>query len=128
MTRYLLDTTALVDFSKNWEPARTRILRMIQQGDDLGVCPINVAEFYAGLEPGERELWDEFFEALAYWSISREAARRAGVWRYEYARRGQTLTTADTLIAAVAVEQGAIVLTNNVRHYPMPEVQVQSLT
>jgi hypothetical protein len=30
MTRYLLDTMALIDFSKNWEPARSRILQMIQ--------------------------------------------------------------------------------------------------
>jgi predicted nucleic acid-binding protein len=128
MTRYLLDTSALIDFSKNWEPARSRILQMIQQGDDLGVCAINVSEFYSGIQPDERESWDEFFEALAYWPISRDAARQAGVWRYEYARRGQTLTTTDTLIGAVAMERGAVVLTNNVKHFPMSAVGIQPLT
>jgi predicted nucleic acid-binding protein len=128
MTRYLLDTSALIDFSKNWEPARSRILQMIQQGDDLGVCAINVSEFYSGIQPDERESWDEFFEALAYWPISRDAARQAGVWRYEYARRGQTLTTTDSLIGAVAMERGAVVLTNNVKHFPMSAVGIQPLT
>lgn len=51
MTRYLLDTTALIDFSKGREPARTRIPQMIAAGDELAVCAVNVAEFYAGVQP-----------------------------------------------------------------------------
>ena len=129
MTRYLLDTTALIDFSKGREPARSWILESIAAGEELGVCPINVAEFYSGV-PTEVRVpeWDEFMDSLAYWQISREAARQAGRYRYEFARKGVALATADVLVAAVAVDRAAVLVTNNVRHYPMDDIHLLPLT
>lgn len=77
MSRYLLDTSALIDFSKGREPACTRILEMVDAGDEVGVCPINIAEFYAGLPPEVQPVWDDFFASLTYWPISRPAAMQA---------------------------------------------------
>ena len=128
MTRYLLDTSALIDFSKGREPARSEILALIAGGDEIAVCPINVAEFYAGIPPDQRPDWDTFFRALGYWHISREAARQAGSIRYDFARQGQPLSTADTLIAAVAQEKGAVIVTNNVKDFPMPGIRLRPLT
>lgn len=127
MTRYLLDTTTLIDFSKGRESARSRLLEMIHAGDELGVCAINVAEFYAGIPPDKRPMWDEFVGSLRYWEISREAARNAGHFRHDFARKGVVLSTADALVAAVAQEQGAVIATNNVKDYPMPGVQLLAL-
>lgn len=127
MARYLLDTTALIDFSKGREPARSRILRMIDDGDDVGVCAINVAEFCAGLPPEQRPIWDEFIEALHYWDINLEAARYAGQLRYDLARKGQTLSMADALIAAVALAEEAVLITDNVRHYQVPGLVLMPL-
>ena len=127
MTRYLLDTTALIDFSKNREPARSRILQMIVAGDDLGVCAINTAEFYTGVPPAQRPLWDEFFAALRFWDIGRETARHAGVYRHDFARHGVILSTTDAVVAAVAQELGAILVTNNVKDYPMEDVELLPL-
>ena len=47
MTRFLLDTDTLIDFSKGREPTPTRILQLLQAGDMLGVCAINTAELYS---------------------------------------------------------------------------------
>ena len=124
MARYLLDTSALIDFAKGYEPAHATLVQLVEAGDELGVCPVNLAEFYAGLEPSQYPLWDEFFAALGYWPISPGSARQAGVWRYSYARQGTPLSTADTLIAAVALEQAAVLITGNVKDYPMPELQL----
>src|SRR5438093_2631371 len=88
MTRYLLDTTALIDFSKNREPARSKILEMINSADELAVCAINVAEFYAGVPAEKRAIWDEFISSLRFWDISRETARQAGIFRHDFARKG----------------------------------------
>ena len=127
MTRYLLDTTALIDFSKGQEPARSRILGWIQGGDDLAICDVVAAEFYSGVPVTERSRWDAFLGALQYWPITWVAARQAGLWRYDFARRGIALSTADTLVAAIAREQHAVLVTDNPRHYPMPGVQLQSI-
>lgn len=127
MTRYLLDTTALIDFSKGREPAQSRIMSMIDAGDELGICAINVTEFYAGIPQEERALWDEFVGSLAYWEITWDIARQAGYLRYDFARRGQILSTTDTLVAAVAWQRGATIVTDNMKHYPFKEVSLLSL-
>jgi predicted nucleic acid-binding protein len=127
MTRYLLDTTALIDFSKGREPARSRIQAWIDGGDELGVCAVNVAEFYAGLPPQQRALWEQFLGALQLWEITRDAAIQAGIWRYDFARQGVALTTTDTLVAAVTQEQQAVLVTNNLKDYPMSGLQLLPL-
>lgn len=127
MSRYLLDTTALIDFSKAREPAFSLVHGLLGNGDELGVSPINVTEFYAGLAPAQWEVWDEFFEPLLLWPISLSAAKQAGRFRYDFAREGITLSTTDTLVAAVALEQGATLVTSNVKDYPMAEISLLPL-
>jgi tRNA(fMet)-specific endonuclease VapC len=124
MTRYLIDTDVLIDLSKKRDPAATVLPRLHEQGDELGVSPINITEFYAGLQPRERAVWDEFFAALRLFPISPAAARQAGIWRYEFARRGTPLPTTDALIAAIAGEQQAVVLTRNPKDYPIAGLQL----
>lgn len=127
MTRYLLDTTALIDFSKGREVALSRILEMTQGDDELGVCAINVAEFYAGVPPTKRPTWDEFFASLGYWEITVGEARQAGCFRHDFARQGKALSTIDALVAAVAQERQATIVTNNIRDYPMEGVHLLPL-
>lgn len=119
--RFLLDTTALIDFSKNREPARSRLMAMIEDGDELGVCSIQVAEFWAGLPLAERARWSAFIDHLRYWDILRETAERAGEYRHDFARRGQAISTADALIAAVARQEHAVIVTDNAKDFPMME-------
>jgi predicted nucleic acid-binding protein len=127
VTSYLLDTTALIDFSKGREPALSRIGAWLAGGDDLGVCAINVAEFYTGVAPAAGARWDYFLSLLSCWPITLAAARQAGVWRHDFARRGVALSTADTLVAPVASDRGARLVTDNSKDYPMAGVQVVPL-
>jgi tRNA(fMet)-specific endonuclease VapC len=127
VSRYLLDTTVLIDFSKGREPAFSLIHRFIQNNDELGVSPVNVAEFYSGLAASQHHVWDEFFEPLLLWPISLGAAKQAGKFRYDFARERVTLSTTDTLVAAVALKHRAVIVTSNVKDYPMDEVVLHPL-
>ena len=101
---------------------------MIEAGDKLAVTAISVAEFYRGIPPGHRRRWDEFFGALTYWDISRAAARHAGTLRYGFDRQGVPLSITDTLIAAVALEKDATLVTNNLKHFtPIKELALLPL-
>lgn len=126
MNKYLLDTTAIIDFSKGREPATSRILEMINT-EDVGICAINAAEFFTGLPVEKRKEWEEFFSSLLYWNISQKAATQAGCFRYDFQKKGKQLTTTDTLIAAVAIQEDAIIVTNNVKDYPMKAVTLLHL-
>ncbi len=127
MTRYLLDTTALIDFSKGREPAQSRILAMINEGSEVGVCAINLTEFYAGIMPERPDVWQDFFASLEYYVISRSAAIKAGALRYMLGRQGQQISTTDALIAAVALEQHAVRVTDNSKHYPIDNLHLASV-
>lgn len=128
MTRYLLDTTVLIDISRGREPAVSRIRAMIASGDELAISAINVAEFYAGLPPEKRVLHERFISALRYWHITRPIAMAGGQYRYDFARAGRTLSTTDALIAAVARQHGAVLLTDNLKDFPMTDIVVQPMS
>lgn len=123
----MLDSTGLIDISKGIEPVSSRIRGLIEGGDELGVSPVNVAEFYAGLAPEDYPVWDRFFESLRFWPVSPQAARRAGSFRYEWRRKGVSISGADALVAAVAEERQATILTDDTSGFPMVEVRTESL-
>ena len=96
-------------------------------GRTLCTCDIVITEVYSGLRPHERPRAEVFLSSLQFLPASPNAARRAGEWRYDYARQGIQLPTTDCLIAAIAAEYDATVVTGNVRHFPMADVATLAL-
>ena len=54
-------------------------------------------------------------------------SQRAGRIKYEWARKGHSLSLADVLIAATALHYGLTLITDNVKHFPMPELSVHGV-
>ena len=100
---------------------------MLADGEQVAVCPTVLAEFYSGLTPEDRPRWDNHLANMQFWGHSERAAKQAGHFRYDLARRGLAIGVPDALIAATALEHNATILTDNVRDYPMPGVRVLSL-
>ena len=125
--KYLLDTDTLIDVLQNTGQARERVTALIEAGDEVALCAISVAELYSGLSGTRRKRWDEWLSSLPYWDISRTAAMQAGIDRKTASEAGRTLPVSDCLLAAVAREQQATVLTSNIKDYPMKDVRVMSL-
>jgi predicted nucleic acid-binding protein len=114
---YLLDTTVIIDVLRD-NRARIALLEsLLRAGNTLGCCAINVAEVYAGMRATEARSTDELLESLEYHDITRQIARRAGRLKHDGARRGRTLTLADAVIAAVALDAGLTLITDNVRDF-----------
>ena len=55
-------------------------------------------------------------------NVTWEIARRAGELKNEWAKKGQTIALPDVTIAAVALANGLTLVTDNKKHFPMPEV------
>ena len=82
MTRYLLDTSVLVDYSRGLAPVTFQVQDWIRSGDEVGICAIQVAEYFAG----ERHTFD--LPLAASGSAIQEA-----VWKeLTYVPFGETIT------------------------------------
>ena len=123
VTLYLLDTDAVIDFFKGFPATVELIQHLFQQGETLCTCAVVVAEVYTGLNPSERGRGEELLGSLRFFVTSPGSARQAGLWRYAFARQGVQLATTDCLIAAIAHERRATLVTGNLDDYPMPEVR-----
>jgi predicted nucleic acid-binding protein len=119
---YLLDTTVLVDVSREREPAANWTRSLLRGASVVGVSTVSVAEFFAGLPPAERSAWETFLGDLERWEVTTEIAVRAGSLRYDYSRRGRTILIPDAIIAATAIAVGAVLVTSNVKHFSIPEL------
>lgn len=128
MSAFLIDTDILVDLSKKQPSAIAWFKKAFEENLEIAVCPINIAEFYSGITPNKRRLWDDFFEILECWAITKSISRQAGIWRYNFSRTGSTISTQDSLIAATALAHNATLLTKNIKDYPMANLRVLTIT
>jgi predicted nucleic acid-binding protein len=79
------------------------------------------------MRPGEERVTEAFLGRFSYYDVTRRIAVRAGPLRHKWRRQGQTLSLADAAIAAVAIHHSLILLTDNRRHFPMPELSMHPL-
>jgi predicted nucleic acid-binding protein len=126
MTRYLLDSTFLIDHLRGSPDAVRRLREMNASGDDPIVTDITVTELWSGRRPGSEPEIERFLRYIEFVHPGPETARLAGVWRAEAREKGRTIGTPDALIAASAVDLGATVLTRNVRDFERMPVRVET--
>jgi predicted nucleic acid-binding protein len=127
MATLLLDTSVIIDALNGKRGRVALLLDLVKSGHILACCPINITEVYAGVRPKEEAATEEFFASLHHFPIAPPAARLAGELRREYARKGVTLNLGDAIIAAVAIHYELILLTDNTRHFPMPDLSLYPL-
>lgn len=123
---YLLDTTVLIAHLRGDEGVTRLLLDLLADRHWLGTSCVNVAEVERGVRPGERDAVRALLGRLRFLETTREAATRAGRYQRELEKRGRTIHTADALVAGTARAHGAIVLTDNVRDFPMRDIVVEA--
>lgn len=127
MTTYLLDTSVIIDVLNGKRDRDALLKGLLSQGDMLACCAINVSEVYAGMRPKEESKTEALLQNLDYYEINWEVAKHAGLLKRDYSKKGQTLSLTDTTIAAVALEYNLTLITDNVKHYPMPQLKLYPL-
>jgi predicted nucleic acid-binding protein len=127
MSRYLLDSSAVIDLLRGRSETVDALRELIARGDILCTCDVVVAEVATGMRPLERPATLGFLGSLAFLDAGFDAACEAGTWRSEHRARGVTLSTQDCLIAATARRHDATLVTGNLKHYPQPELRAVSV-
>lgn len=115
----------LIAYLRDIPPAPSVLRRLLAEGHTLATTCVNLAEIERGLRPRERQRTQSLLDRLRFLVTDREAARRAGRYQAEWAKRGRTIHTADALIAGTARAHGAVVLTHNTDDFPMRDLRVE---
>lgn len=123
MTQFLLDTSVIIDVLNDKHGRAQLIRKLLAQDNSFSCCSINVAEVYAGMRTKEKLYTEDFLDSLYCYDITKEVATRAGILKRDWSKRGVTLSISDTIIAAVALAYNLVLLTDNDKHYPMPELR-----
>ena len=124
MSDHLLDSTALIDYFRRSQAVRNLLEQLERQGHQVSVSTVGLVELYAGFDEQERLMADPVVDLWSYHEITSQIAKEAGRIRYEFLRRGTSLSIPDTLTAAVAIAHDAILVTKNVRHFPMEGIRI----
>ncbi|MBI5489888.1 MAG: PIN domain-containing protein [Deltaproteobacteria bacterium] len=115
----LVDSSVLIDVLGGRGGRPVLLRRLLAEGSLLCSCDITLAEVYCGMRDREREVTEAFLGSLFYIPSDPETARQAGVLRRDWRVKGHSLALADTFLAALALRHGLLLLTDNVRHFPM---------
>ena len=119
-----MDTSTIIDVLRGREEALSLVEELTSFGARFGITCVNVAEVYAGMEKGEEKGTRKYIDSFSYVDIVMEAAKLAGTLFQQYRTKGKILSTSDTLIAACCLTKGLVLVTGNIKHFPMPDLQV----
>ena|SRR3712207_690622 len=122
--KYLLDTDTVIDFILGTGDTRARLQELIERDDEVALCSVTVAELYSGLSEKRRVTWESWLLSLSYWHIGYDVAAQAGMYRKTASEAGRTLAITDSLLAALAKDKGATLLTSNIKDYPIKDIRV----
>ena len=111
--RYVLDSTLLIDHANRDEPASELLQRLHSERHELYTCDVVTCETLSQGDTSHLRHLRSLLDALEYVATSPEAARWAAGSRLRRHRAGGKVGLGDSLIAGVAAQLGAIVVTRN---------------
>ena len=128
MPPFLLDTNIIVDLLRRRPETRLLVENLLDQGQPLASCPITITEVYAGMRAHEEKTTRAFMASLVFLPVTSEIAEQAGYLKARYARRGKVLSLQDATVAAVSIAHGCTLVTENIKDFPMPDLDLYPLS
>jgi len=119
----LIDSDVLIDLLRKIASARAFIDAEIKVGSYLFCSVISRTEILAGVRPGEEDAIRALFSIVTPVDVDIAIADRAGEFLCKYAK-SHSVGIGDALIAGTAHEMKLVLITRNVKHYPMKGMQV----
>lgn len=122
----LVDTTVLIDLLHHRPETVEQFRELALRGFALAICPITVAELFAGARKGEEPRTEELLSAFEWLPLTREVARKAGELVAYKRRAGKTHALDDMMIAATAIHYNYLLLTDNRKDFAVPGLRLYS--
>ena len=121
--RYVLDSDVLIDHLRGVQAARDFVDMLLLDGAEVEFSVVSEAEIFSNVRPGEEVRIEALLGSLIRLPVDMYVARERGRYGQRH-RASHGLILPDALIAATARMYDAVLVTRNVRHYPMEDIQV----
>lgn len=128
MATYLLDTGIVIDLLNNKRGRGNLLDQLIREDGELATCPIVITEVYAGMKPREEARTERLLRSLKFYPATFEAAKQAGSLQNAWRQKGRTLSLPHVTIAAVAIANKLVLVTANIKDFPIPELSVHPVS
>ena len=122
--RLVLDTNIVIDLLKKLPATVERFLGLLEQKTTFLICPIVIAEVYAGAYLREYKDIEALFDLCTRVSTDADTGRMAGLYASQYGKAFQGISLEDYLLAATARTHSCPLWTANRKHYPMDDVEL----
>lgn len=119
----LIDSDILIDHLRKEQTALEYIRQKIDAGSPLFISVISRIEILSGARKGEDETIRSLFDILTSVNVDLAIADEAGEYLSKF-RKSHALSIGDAVIAATAKEMGMKLITRNIKHYPMKDIEI----
>ncbi len=119
----LIDSDILIDHLRKEKKALDFLDAEIEKDSLLFLSVISRAEIYAGIRKGEEEAVNSLFEIITPVNVDTAIADKSGEYLRKFSK-SHALNIGDAVIAATASEMKLSLMTRNVKHYPMKDIEV----
>jgi predicted nucleic acid-binding protein len=122
--RLVLDTNIVIDLLKKVPAVVERFLGLAAVQTRFLICPIVVAEVYAGAFKREYKDVEALFDLCQRVDMDADTGRLAGIYANQYAKAYQGIALEDYVLAATARTHRCPLWTHNRKHYPMDDIEL----
>jgi predicted nucleic acid-binding protein len=123
----LLDTSVLIDTLRSRKGRKELLAGLVNEGHLLATTSLNVVELCAGIRFGEETRTFLLLNSLECYGLDCGTGKQAGSLMDDWAKKGKTISLPNAIIAAIAIERGCTLMTDNRKDFPMPELSLYSL-
>lgn len=120
--RLVLDTNIVIDLLKKVPAVVDQFLALLEAQTQFLICPLVVAEVYAGAFKREYKDIEALFDLCQRIDMDIDTGRTAGKYANQYAKAFQGISLEDYVLAATAHTHRCPLWTHNRKHYPMDDI------
>ena len=120
---FLIDTDILIWVlrgNKRYE----EFLQKVKYDGPLSISTVTVAEVYKNIFPSEIVKTENILSELQTWDVTVSVAKQGGLYWQEHSKALRNLNLTDCLIAATANVNNLTLITLNIKHFPMKDINV----
>jgi len=120
---YLLDTDILIWVLRGKKEIIDKVLNL-KDKSALSISVVSVAEIYKNIFPAELTATEDYLQQHIIFEVDWKIAKIAGLYWQQYAKKLKNLSLMDCLIAGTANINNATLVSLNIKHFPMKDIQV----